>query len=415
MTVRPKAKAPNLLKESGLPLVYPFRGSALKVPSPAGFEIASRAAVRTLTVMQKEALVSRSGSSVRWRLSSDEGPYLQGHDFAPAPLAHMTTGLAAELMLSIEKALQSAGMSSESLRLTLDTRFTMEGSLPKGTMIGGAISPEITVYLNHEDRSAATGAVLTGVLASATAGLTGRPLRSLFSLTSHGTQIPVGRVASLDERPPKVDSTLESPVVEADVEEPIIVKTAQVEENPADAGVGLQKEQRRELHLQAVVERRQDGVAVIDTRVHRPTGSTFRFLSDEPEGLGGHGRAPDAITYISAGIGFCFMTQIGRYAKIVNNSLGDYHIVQDTRFSLGDPKADPPLGGRADAPHTHVYLSPDGDDDFARKALDMSEQTCFIHAMCRTELRPKVKVVVSNQEPSNQEPSNQEPSSRVAE
>ena len=100
-----------------------------------------------------------------------------------------------------------------------------------------------------------------------------------------------------------------------------------------------------------------------------------------------------AITYISAGIGFCFMTQFGRYAKILKRDLGDYRVVQDTRFSIGDPEADPPVGGRADAPRTHVYLTPDGDDDFARDALDMSEQTCFIHALCRTELRPKVKVL----------------------
>ena len=73
--------------------------------------------------------------------------------------------------------------------------------------------------------------------------------------------------------------------------------------------------------------------------------------------------------------------------------MADYQVVQDTRCSIGDPEADPPVGGRADAPRTHVYLTPDGDDDFARDALDMSEQTCFIHALCRTELRPKVKVL----------------------
>jgi uncharacterized OsmC-like protein len=388
--VRPKPKAPNLLAESGLPLVYRIEAGAAQIPAVPdtdGFDVSSRAAVRTLTVMQKEAVVVRSGSSVAWRLSSDEGPYLHGHDYSPAPLAHMTTGLAADLMLSIERALDASGIPANSLRVELDTRFTMEGSLPRGTMVGGAMAPEITVHLDHDDRSAVTGCVLTGVLASATAGLVGQPLQSLFSLTSHGAQIPVGRVAALEEPPPKADPAPVSPPVGADPDEPIIVKTAEVEEQPPDAGVGLQKEQRRELHLQAAVSRRSDGIAVIETRVHRPNGSTFRFLSDE------QGRAPDAITYISAGIGFCFMTQIGRYAKIVNESLGDYHIVQDTRFSLGDAKADPPFGGRADAPRTHVYLAPDRDDDFARKALDMSEQTCFIHAMCRTELRPKVKVV----------------------
>jgi organic hydroperoxide reductase OsmC/OhrA len=133
-------------------------------------------------------------------------------------------------------------------------------------------------------------------------------------------------------------------------------------------------------------------VKTIDVDVIRPTGSTFRLWSDEPPGRGGEGRAPDAIALISAGLGFCFMTQIGRFAKIAKHSLGEYHILQDTRFSVGDPTTDPPVGGRAAPPVTHVYLQPDADDDFARQALSMSEQTCFLHALCRAELTPKVRV-----------------------
>lgn len=396
--VRPKSKPPNLLEESGLPLIYPIEkraGQTQALPPKEGFDIVSRAVVRSLTVMQKEAIVSRSGSSIAWRLSSDEGPYLQGHDFAPAPLAFIAAGLAADLTVNIEHALKSAALSATPLRLVLDTRFTMEGSLPRRTMVGGALAPEISVHTGNRDRSATTGAVLTGVQASATAGLVGPPLHSRFTLTSHGQQIPLGRASALDETPPAADG-LPSGFPDAapgNGDEPIIVKTFDVTEQSTDSGSSLQQEQRRQLHIRAEVTRRDDGMAAIETRVIKPNGSTFRFLSDEPEGLGGQGRAPDAITYISAGIGFCFMTQFGRYAKILKRDLGDYRVVQDTRFSIGDPEADPPVGGRADAPRTHVYLTPDGDDDFARDALDMSEQTCFIHALCRTELRPKVKVL----------------------
>ena len=31
-------------------------------------------------------------------------------------------------------------------------------------------------------------------------------------------------------------------------------------------------------------------------------------------------------------------------------------------------------------------------DEFARTALDMSEQTCFLHAFCKAELMTKVRV-----------------------
>ena len=68
---RLKPKPPNLLRESGLPLVYPVdadSGQILGRPDPEDFGVAARAAVRSLTVMQKEAIVARTGSSVAWRL-----------------------------------------------------------------------------------------------------------------------------------------------------------------------------------------------------------------------------------------------------------------------------------------------------------------------------------------------------------
>jgi hypothetical protein len=168
----------------------------------------------------------------------------------------------------------------------------------------------------------------------------------------------------------------------------IIVKTTDVVSRPPDAGVSLQEEQHRGLHLQAETRRRADGLTSVELRLFSPNGSTFTFLSEEPTDPSTPGRAPDSITYISAGLGFCFMTQIGRFAKIVKQDLGAYHIIQDTRFTLGS------RGSRAQiaAPVTHVYLTPNGDDDFAREALDMSEQTCFLHALARTELVPLLQV-----------------------
>ncbi len=387
------SKALNLLAESGLPIVYQIDPSeALEPDGIEGSAVAVRTAVRSLTVMQKEAVVARSGTGVAWRLASDEGPYLQGHDFAPAPLAYLATGFATDLLVSIERSLTSAGVATPPV-VILDNRFTMEGSLPRGTMVGGALPPEITVHVNGADRSATTGAVLSGVMASAIAGLAHVPLTSLFSLTSHGDRVPVGRVAPLDEPPPSAHlRPARFPTPMSTPPEPLVIKAWDVGEHPADAGSSLRSEQRRELHLRAEAHRLADGLAAIAVAVNRPSGSTFRFLSDEPAGHGGASRAPDSLTYLSAGIGFCFMTQIGRYAKILRRDLGDYHIIQDTGFSYGDPSAEPPVGGMAAAPRTHVYLAPD-QHEFAAHALDMSEQTCFVHALCRSELRPRVTVL----------------------
>lgn len=387
--VRPKVTPPNLLAESWLPLVYPVATGAPSLPGRNGYETAARSAVRSLTVMQKEAVVARTDSATAWRLASDEGPYLQGHDAAPAPLAFLTTGLAIDVLASVERMVRRAGDEPDDVRVGLDTHFTIEGSLPEGTMVGDALPPEISVSTGP-DAAAAADAVLSGVMASATAGLLGPPLQSMFSLTSDGHTIPVDRVATLNYSPPDPGAAGFPSVGPGALDEQIIVKTLDVGDDTADAGTSLQREQRRQIHVHADARRRDDDIIVIDTQVHRPTGSTFRFLAADP----GDGRAPDGITYLSAGIGFCFMTQLGRYAKILQRDLGPYRIVQDTRFSNGDPNADPPVGGRAAPPETHVYLETDGDEELARHALDMGEQTCFVHALCRTELRPKVRVLV---------------------
>jgi hypothetical protein len=217
--------------------------------------------------------------------------------------------------------------------------------------------------------------------------------QSRFSLTTHGRPIDVGDVGRVAGPPPAdPGGAAVAPPVDRDrTPGPVVEKTIDVEDKPPDAGVSLRETQDRRLHLRGISERRDDGVKVVEVWVFRPNGSTFQFLSDEPEGHGGHGRAPDAATLISAGLGFCFMTQIGRFAQIVDASLGRYHIVQDTRFSCGQAMTEPTMAGRASAPETHVYLEPDGDDELARRALAVSERTCFLHALCRTEVHPRIR------------------------
>ena len=53
-----------------------------------------RVEVRALEGMQKEATVRQSERSGQtWRMVSDEGPYLNGTDLAPFPLAFFAAGL----------------------------------------------------------------------------------------------------------------------------------------------------------------------------------------------------------------------------------------------------------------------------------------------------------------------------------
>ena len=106
---------------------------------------------------------------------------------------------------------------------------------------------------------------------------------------------------------------------------------------------------------------------------------------------GGAGSAPDAASYMAAGIAFCFMTQQGRYASIMKKDLSAYRVVQDLHVSSGVSGGDVGVGV-ADAVETHVYVETADGDAFARQSLDMAEQTCFLHALCRTPLEPTVSI-----------------------
>jgi hypothetical protein len=86
------------------------------------------------------------------------------------------------------------------------------------------------------------------------------------------------------------------------------------------------------------------------------------------------------------------MTQLGRYAKIAKKILQEYRVVQDTHFSLGGASGGTGAAGEADPVETHVHLRTGESNAYAQDALDMAEQTCFLHALCRTQLKVRIRI-----------------------
>ena len=347
--------------------------------------------VRALAGMQKEAVVLNGATGRAWRLVSDEGPYLDGHDRAPCPLCTFITGMVSSYMNEIQALSADRDMEIDDIRVTLDTFYSMEGSALKGTMTGGAGPPRLVVEVATDaDEDAIANLVQEAVDSSPATGLLRGVLRSKFNLSHNDEEITVAEVAGLDAplQPDPKDRFDQVEIADVEVEDDLMVRLKpadQVEGAPGGAGSSLQESQSRRLHLRAVCTVRDDGVKEIVENLFSPIGSEFRFLADEAPEFGGEGRAPDAATYLSAGLGFCFMTQFGRYARITKKQLDEYRIVQDTHFTPG-VSGGGRGAGRADPVETHVFLvTPEG-EEFSRKTLDMGEQTCFLHATCRTDL-----------------------------
>ena len=86
------------------------------------------------------------------------------------------------------------------------------------------------------------------------------------------------------------------------------------------------------------------------------------------------------------------MTQFGRFVSMLNLDLPSYRIVQDTHFSLGGATGATGKPGAADPIETHVFLQTSETDRTAQEMLDISEQTCFLHAFCKTDLKTNLRV-----------------------
>jgi uncharacterized OsmC-like protein len=353
--------------------------------------------------MQKEALVTDSVSGKTWRLVSDEGEYLDGDDVAPAPLAFMTTGMVSSFANEIVALAEDRGVDLDDVTLVQDNYYTMNGSALRGTMTGGALPVELSVEVASEaEESTLRDLVETATRTSPVNGLMTEVKNSSFTLRLNGTAVP------LDDGDDFGDGPIADPAgvfadLTYDADEqarPIIHRTGRTTEPLPEAeakytsgsGSSLQEDQDRVLHVRGVCTSDDEGVKTVEVKLFSPIGTVFELRSDEPAGRGGAGRAPSAMTYVAAGLGFCFMTQIGRYADIVNKDLDAYRIVQDTHFSFGaGENGETP--GEAEPVETHVYLDADESASSARDVLRMSEQTCFLHALCRTELdAPEVDV-----------------------
>jgi hypothetical protein len=370
----------------------------LAVPSIRGDRgEAVRVVARTLSGMQKEALVASARTGAVWRLASDEGAYLAGFDAAPCPLSFLTTGMVSSYLNEILALAKMRGIRIDDIRLIQDNFYTMKGSARRGDMTGGARDIELEAQIASDALPEALRAlVYDAVAASPLNGLMRGCKESLFSLAHNGASIVPAKASAIvpvDQAAP--DALFETAAPAPGDWSDLIVRgamTAKAEDTTTFAGGSLTDEQDRLLHIRGVGALRPDGIKQVDVHLFNPHGSIFRFLCEEAAENGGQGRAPDAASYISAGIAFCFMTQLGRYAKIVRKDLRDYRIVQDTHFSLGGASGGLGRPGETDPVETHVQLQTGEDDDFARACLDMSEQTCFLHAFCRTDLKARIKL-----------------------
>lgn len=378
------------IQTSPYPLVFRLGNApTLGFTAPTSVGTAIRTRSRALEGMQKEAIVCDGSNSRAWRMVSDEGPYLNGTDLAPFPLAFFTAGMAASYLSAIVALLKRRNIAFRSIRFTQHNRYSMTGSAIKGTMTGSALPVQLELHADADcGKSTLADLAKEAVEASPVTAFLRNNLNSEFSLVVNGRQVPTARVAvlaqSIDAQADPFDAA--APAAAPDLRRDIIEKLESAQTLfgvEGGAGSSLSAEQNRVLHVCGNCSLRDDGLVEIRTQLLKPIGSVFRFLATLDAEA--DDRAPSGLMYLSAGVAFCYMTQLGRYAHIVKKPLDDYRLVQDTHFSGSGASAD------AAPVRTQVFLTV-SDDDYARTLVDMGEQTCFLHAACRGTVPVEIAV-----------------------
>jgi len=380
----------SAIDTSTYPLVFKTKLESQDLPErpPANGLVEIRTRARALAGMQKEALIQYGPTGTVWRVISDEGPWLNGTDLAPFPLAFFTAGLAASFMSGFLAEARSRGVEISSLSLEQDNFFMMEGSALRGTMAASAQPVQVT----FSARGNASAADLKNIAESAVHNRSAAEaclrsaLASGFAVRANNEEIawPGVSATRIDALSDPVD--VFERIHPSSTEQLTIIRKLSSSEETDGPAVGLKAEQKRVVHVHSKGNIREDGLKSIQVQCIQPAGSCFEILSDNSRAEGGGERAPSGLAYLSAGVAFCFMTQIGRYAQITRQKLGGYRIIQDTSFRL--PRNCQP---GADAVATLVCLDTAEPPDKSLQLVRMAEQTCYIHAAFRTAAGSKIK------------------------
>lgn len=382
----------DCIESANAPLAYKADGIVtLKTPQLEPPLHGIRVATRALAGMQKEALVAQSFDETVWRMVCDEGPYLNGTDLAPPPLAFFSAGMASSIAAGILALAEERGTELSDFRIVLDNRYSMEGSAVRGTMIAGALPVELSVSAHVAGQNPNLNSlVFTELSESPVDALMRECLVDTFSIVRNSRPLPTEVVKASANPTPDDPASLFSKhryVEHRQALTDAILKletTKSVFEADHGAGAAMKNIQKRQLHIRSILAVRNDGLREVKVQIFKPIGSIFRFLSDNSSAFGGLGRAPSGLAYVSAGIAFCFMTQLGRYAGIVKKSLDSYGVIQDTTFDVGE--------GRTLPVDTHAYIQTTEDQETTQKYVDMGEQTCFLHGACRMSNKPRIKI-----------------------
>ena len=394
----------DTIESSGFPLGFKVaQGTAHRpLAGMAAAEDILKVEVRAMGGHQKECVVTDGVAGSAWRMVCDEGAGLNGTDLAPFPLGFMSAGLQAELLGRIARLAHARAIPLGSLRTGLVNRYAFEGSFFRGTGRGSALAPAFQVHLDspapvQQVRALVAGAAAASPLLAAVKSA----LANTFALYVNGQrrtplQVPPSTRADAPD-PLKSWKGVPQPLAGSDALADMVAKLAPPPANGGPPRPPMLPDQDVRFAIEICGESHwQDGIAASQTWASKPFGSRFGLKSDERSA---GDQAPSGLALAAAGVAFCLMTQLLRYAEFRKYQIRAVRIVQYWPMQLvsgadgtdGTPSGT--LTGTTGNLDTHVFLHGEESDENMGHLLLSSANTCYLHALLGAALQPDIALL----------------------
>ncbi len=382
----------DTIDANGDPLAFRLREGRGQSPLSGSGRDTIKVEARQLAGHQKEAVVTEGADGPAWRLTSDEGRHLRGTDLAPFPLGFFNAGIQSDLYGRIRTLAAARGVGLEAVDIRVVNHYWLTGSFIHGTGEGHAEAPDIYVRVQSSDSAEAIRALVAAAMdASPAIAFLRRPLSgNTFALYINGRRRNVEGIASsasADADDPYRTYTRAPRPADNNPRRDLIEKTGQVEQGAAElASATIANKQIRVIHGEGKALG-SDGMFETDTWLGMPGASHFKLVSDES----GQGAAPCGLALLSAGIAFCYMTQLSRYIENMKMKIHGVRLVQFNPYVAGAAAAAEPIG-------THLFLNGEAAEETHLQLLTIAARTCYLHAASKTPLEPKLRIVHNGQE-----------------
>jgi hypothetical protein len=374
----------DTIDRQGDPLAFKLRQGQSPLFAAQAREVI-KVEARQLAGHQKEALVSEGAQGSAWRLSSDEGKHLRGSDLAPFPLGFFNAGLQGDLYGRIRALAAGRGIALDQVEIRLANHYWLTGSFIHGTGEGHAEAPDIDVRVHSSAPAETITALVVGAMdASPAIALLRTPLTgNTFALYVNGRRRAVAGVASSpgDDAvdPYRVYPYAPRPL-DPDGRRDVIEKTGEVEQGTLEpAGPTVTNKLIRNVLGEGRIG--GDGLFAVDTWLGMPGTTHYRLRCDESS----TDAAPAGLALLSAGIAFCYMTQLSRYIENMKMNIRRVRLVQFNPYLAGARAVAEPVD-------THLFLDGEAPEETHLQLLTIAARTCYLHATCKTPVEPNLRI-----------------------